>query len=597
MKKQDLLVIAVLFVLLMAWPFLYKHLIKPIVEPVSVPPAYTQKETGVASGSPVTSTPSVTMREAAPQIIPAKLTPPAMPEENKSLPGMPEQFVTVSNAGLSIVISSWGGGIKSATFDNYRKSAGKNSGPLTIDFTNIPTMTYRGLNGFSADDSFTMLSNTPAMVVMEGVNSNGLKLTRTMEINDKYQVIVSDLFANTNAQAQTIPKYAVQIGPMQMLASDYRMSGIHYLGIDARLASGGEGVAFWAGKLVELFKTVMKENSLPYLPKSIIKNQDRPIDWLAVKNKFFVQILVPDGGAAGYSLMAERVTAKGEDKDASLAPRSAEIKAVSATVLMSDKTLNSGETFSQVYKLYLGPKKQSILRTLGLRQEDVMEFGGFLPSVMVPISTLLLIVLNATYSVIPNYGVAIIILTILLRIVFWPLTHKGTESMKKMQELQPLMAELKAKYKDNPRKMQEETMALYRKHKVNPMSGCLPMLIQLPVFIAFFIVLRSAVELRFAPFLWIHDLSAPERLFADILPFPLNILPIFMAASQAWQQTLMPATDPNQQKMMLFFMPAVMLVMFYPMPSALVLYWSANQCIVIIQQLVQKKKTVVPVKK
>ena len=134
-------------------------------------------------------------------------------------------------------------------------------------------------------------------------------------------------------------------------------------------------------------------------------------------------------------------------------------------------------------------------------------------------------------------------------------------------------------------------MALYRKHKINPVSGCLPMLIQIPVFIALFIVLRSAVELRFAPFLWINDLSAPERLFADILPIPLNILPIFMAATQAWQQTLMPATDPNQQKMMLFFMPVMMLVMFYMMPSALVLYWSANQCIMIVQQLIQKKRS------
>jgi YidC/Oxa1 family membrane protein insertase len=226
------------------------------------------------------------------------------------------------------------------------------------------------------------------------------------------------------------------------------------------------------------------------------------------------------------------------------------------------------------------------LRTLGLHQEDVMEFGMWSP-----VCKFLLIVLNTTYNLIPNYGVAIILLTILIRIIFWPLTHKSTESMKKMQALQPLMTELKAKHKDNPRKMQEETMALYRKHKVNPVSGCLPMVIQIPVFIALFVVLRSAIEMRFAPFLWVQDLSAPERLFADILPIPLNILPIFMAVTQAWQQVLMPTADPNQQKIMLFFMPVMMLVMFYMMPSALVLYWSANQCIVILQQLIQKKKT------
>ena len=140
-------------------------------------------------------------------------------------------------------------------------------------------------------------------------------------------------------------------------------------------------------------------------------------------------------------------------------------------------------------------------------------------------------------------------------------------------------------------------MALYKQNKVNPVSGCLPMLIQIPVFIALFVVLRSAIELRFADFLWIKDLSEPERLvqFGFTVPIlgwdALNILPIFMAATQAWQQSMTPATDAAQQKMMLFFMPIMMLVMFYTMPSALVLYWSASQCLMIIQQLFQKKRS------
>ncbi|MDO9542335.1 MAG: membrane protein insertase YidC, partial [Kiritimatiellia bacterium] len=517
---------------------------------------------------------------------PAELIPPAPPEKDNSLSQIPEQFVTVTNAGLAIVISSRGGGIVSATFDDYRKSVEKNSGPLMFDFTRMPSLTYKGLNGFSADDNFKLISDNPEAVVIESEKINGLKLTRTIELNDKHQVIVSDLFANVGVQSCAIPKHAIQLGHMQMSTLDYRMSGMDYLGIDVLAASGGEGVIHWAGKLAKLFKTFMKEGEMPFLPKDIAKDENIPIDWVAVKSKFFAQILVPDDGAAGYSLLAERVTVDGEDINPALKPKSAEINSVAATVLMASKTLNGGETFCQTFKLYLGPKKYSILRTLGLHQEDVMEFGMWSP-----VCKLLLTVLNATYAFIPNYGVAIILLTILIRIIFWPLTHKGTESMKKMQALQPLMAELKAKYKDTPRKMQEETMALYKKNKVNPISGCLPMLVQIPVFIALFVVLRSAVELRFAPFLWVNDLSAPERLFADILPIPLNILPIFMAASQAWQQTLMPAADQNQQKMMLFFMPAVMLVMFYMMPSALVLYWSANQCIVIVQQLIQKKRT------
>jgi len=587
MKKKDLIIIAVLFGLLMAWPFVYKRWIEPRV----APPVAGQLQTNTVADSAANSLPSPKVSEQAAIKETVKKTvseskPAVDPDENRSVSNVQEQFVTITNAGSSVVISSRGGGIVSAKFGNYRMSVAKNSGPAVIDFTNRPSLAYKGISGISAADNFSILGSKGESLVIEAVNTNGLKLTRTIELNNINQVIVSDLFTNVGARACAIPKHAIQLGAMQLPAADYRMSGMDYLGIDVLASSGGEGVIHWAGKLAKLFKTFKNEEQAPFLPKTVDKNEDVPVDWVAVKNKFFTQILVPEGGAAGYSLTVERVTVDGEDQNPALKPKSADVKSVAASAVMAEKTLNSGEAFCQTFKLYLGPKKYSILRTLGLHQEDVMEFGMWSP-----VCKFLLTVLNMTYNFIPNYGVAIIILTILIRIIFWPLTHKSTESMKRMQELQPLMNELKAKHKDSPRKMQEETMALYRKHKINPVSGCLPMLIQIPVFIALFIVLRSAVELRFAPFLWINDLSAPERLLADILPIPLNILPIFMAATQAWQQTLMPATDPNQQKMMLFFMPVMMLVMFYMMPSALVLYWSANQCIMIVQQLIQKKRS------
>jgi len=579
------MIVAVLFGLLMAWPFVYKRWIEPKV----APQAYSQSPTNTVARLSSTSSPSATMVEEPVKDAPAESKPAVEPAAEPSRAGVPEQLVTITNAGSSIVISSRGGGIVSAEFGNYRKSVVKNSGPAVMDFTNGPSLVYKGISGFSAADNFSILGNKGESAVIAATNSSGLKLVRTMELNNINQVIVSDLFTNTGAQACTVPKHAIQLGAMQLPAADYRMSGMDYLGVDVIASSGGEGVIHWAGKLAKLFKTFKNEEQAPFLPKTVAKAEDVPVDWVAVKNKFFTQILVPDGGAIGYNLAAERVTIAGEDQNPALKPKSAEIKSVGASALMAERTLKSGEAFCQTYRLYVGPKKYSILRTLGLHQEDVMEFGMWSP-----VCKFLLTVLNMTYNFIPNYGLAIIILTILIRIIFWPLTHKSTESMKRMQELQPLINELKAKHKDSPRKMQEETMALYRKHKVNPISGCLPMLIQIPVFIALFIVLRSAIELRFAPFLWINDLSAPERLFADILPIPLNILPIFMAATQAWQQALMPATDPNQQKMMLFFMPVMMLVMFYMMPSALVLYWSANQCIVIVQQLIQKKKRPMP---
>ena len=201
-------------------------------------------------------------------------------------------------------------------------------------------------------------------------------------------------------------------------------------------------------------------------------------------------------------------------------------------------------------------------------------------------------VLNLFNSCIPNYGVAIILLTILVRILFWPLTHKSTIGMRKMQEIQPLLKEIQAKYKGNPQRLQQETWQLYREHKVNPLSSCLPMLVQIPVFFALFVVLRGAVELRYAPFLWIDDLSQPEALLAGTFPFGgLNILPILMAATMALQSALTPsAGDKSQQRMMMVFMPIMMLVMFYNFASALSLYWTLSQVMSIAQMWWIRKK-------
>ena len=220
--------------------------------------------------------------------------------------------------------------------------------------------------------------------------------------------------------------------------------------------------------------------------------------------------------------------------------------------------------------------------------KDVMEFGMW-RWLCYP----LVWVLNFFNNMIPNYGVAIILLTILVRLLFWPLTHKSTVGMKKMQELQPKMKEIQAKFKDNPQRMQQETWALYRENKVNPMSSCLPMLIQIPVFIALFNVLRSAVELRYAPFLWIGDLSEPEALFSSWFPFGgLNILPILMAVSTGLQSAFTPSTgDKSQQKMMMIFMPAMMLFMFYSFPSALSLYWFLSNLFSIVQMWIIRRQT------
>ena len=216
-----------------------------------------------------------------------------------------------------------------------------------------------------------------------------------------------------------------------------------------------------------------------------------------------------------------------------------------------------------------------------------------------PIFTLFGWLLAQFYQIIPNYGVAISLLTILIMGVLTPLTVKSTRSMMAMQALQPELKKLQQKYKgpEHRAQMNEEMMRLYKEHKINPLGGCLPMLIQIPVFIALFVVLRSAIELRFASFLWIKDLSEAENLFPFGFSIPLlgwsaiNILPILMAVTMFWQQKLTPSTGDAQQQKIMMFMPVMMLFFFYTMPSGLVLYWTTSNLIMIIQMLIKKPKT------
>jgi YidC/Oxa1 family membrane protein insertase len=225
---------------------------------------------------------------------------------------------------------------------------------------------------------------------------------------------------------------------------------------------------------------------------------------------------------------------------------------------------------------YAGPKSSGIISAYDPQLDRIVRFGtfGF-------IGKPLLYVLKYLYSIVGNYGLAIILLTFLIRLIFYPLTYKSFKSMKEMSNLQPQIKELQLKYKGKPELLNKATMELYKKHKVNPLGGCLPILIQIPVFIALYNVLLNAIELRHAPFiLWITDLSAKD---------PYYITPIIMGITMFIQQKLSPSTlDPMQAKIMLF-LPIIFTIMFMGFPSGLVIYWIANNVFTIIQQLIDTR--------
>jgi YidC/Oxa1 family membrane protein insertase len=245
------------------------------------------------------------------------------------------------------------------------------------------------------------------------------------------------------------------------------------------------------------------------------------------------------------------------------------------------------------YMLYAGPKEYNALKTLNVGLEHIVDFG-FFSIIAVP----LFWVLKLFYQLTANYGWAIVLLTIVTRIPFIPLINKSQKAMKKMQDIQPKMAEVREKYKKDPQKMQREMMALYKTHKVNPLGGCLPMLLQVPVFFALYKILLISIELRSAPFmLWIQDLSAPDTLFGHLpamLPliggFAVGPLPILMGATMLIQQKMTPTSlDPTQNKIMMM-MPIIFTFLFLNFASGLVLYWLINNIFSIAQQLYVNRK-------
>jgi YidC/Oxa1 family membrane protein insertase len=295
----------------------------------------------------------------------------------------------------------------------------------------------------------------------------------------------------------------------------------------------------------------------------------REIDWAGVDFPYFLGAVLPDQPALANTRF-----------QAVEPGRSGWIQ-----VHFDPVQIPPSQSAERVYRVYLGPKEGPRLEALGGGLIRAIDLGY---SWVIPLTRFFHWLLQALYSLVGNYGTAIIVLTILVRLVTAPLTNRQMRSMERMRALAPKLEELRAKHADDRAKQSEAMMKLYRQEGVNPLGGCLPMLLQIPVFIGLFYALRSSIELRHSPFFgWITDLSVPESLFTiPGLELPVRVLPILMGASMIAQQKLTPMQmDPAQAKMMLIVMPVMMTVMFYQFPSGLVLYWMVSNVLAIAHQL------------
>ena len=301
------------------------------------------------------------------------------------------------------------------------------------------------------------------------------------------------------------------------------------------------------------------------------------VNFIAMRDRYFCAIIQPlQKGSSGF---INKVADNNYD----------------VGLILPEVTLDPGQVWEQQFRVYIGPQDTKILKNANPDWQAVVYFGRF-----DLIAQALLVFLDFLYRLVNNWGWTIVILSFSIYLLVYPLTLKQMRSMKEMQVLQPQVEELRKLHKSNPQRMNKEIMELYKAHKVNPLGGCLPMVLQIPIFFALYQVLSRTVALKGADFLWIKDLSEPDKLF--ILPntFPVignqvNILPILMAIGMFFQQkTSMVSVSQNQaeqQKIMMIVMPVMFGVLFYHMPSGLVLYWFINSSLTLAYQLrVSRKK-------
>ena len=552
MDKKTILAFALSFVILVGWSIFFAP------QPKKEPPKESSNES--VQPAPERGKSAVTISPAAPSKTVAAVEQPTVQQEEKR--------IKIDTPFYSAVFSNVGPTIKSFKLKKYRQTVNPESplvemvtleegmgDYLTILFDDSTDASTQNI-AFSADkDSLTLQHGSePATIVFRGTNRNGIAITQTYRFHpDRYGIDLAVTAANPN----TVPVNGVFRSTLRSLPPKDKGGYYAYVGF----------ALFLDDKLDELEVEDPGET----------KSATGTIGWISYEDNYFISAVVPE------------VPAKGSFTGKHLSSGVFEGVYQPAAVSLPPSAQATSE-----YELYLGPRDLSILKKFGKNLDRAINFG-WTDIIAKP----LLYVLKFFDEYLHNYGVSIILLTILVKILFWPLTHKSYKSMKEMQKLQPRMAKLREKYKGDKQKLNQEMMALYKTYKVNPMGGCLPMVVQIPVFFALFRVLGACIELRHAPFIfWINDLSAPDRLFHFSFqipfmapPYGIPVLTLLMGASMFIQQKMTPTPgDPAQAKIMMF-LPVIFTFMFINFPSGLVLYWLVNNLLSIGQQYrIYKKK-------
>jgi YidC/Oxa1 family membrane protein insertase len=486
---------------------------------------------------------------------------PAAPAAAAPVTASKAKEIIVENQVATLVFSERGGALKKVTLKKYFNEPGEKGGNLVmLDIKNGDNLSLGTIIPKLAPqlNQRIFTANTDKLLV-DGAGESSLVFTyRTQyfEVQKIYTFSSDKYDYNLNLKVTNLTDAPFEVAPEMILTGTSPEDNVN--------AYSFSGAEIWMNKgLEELDKGDLED-------KPVLTGD---ISWTTINIPYFMSALVPTTKDA-----SQKRTIRGKAAEHTM-----------TTVLLEDAaTLKPNQTLNLSYMVYTGPRDLDILEPLGHELANAIDFGWF-----DILAKPMLVLLNLLYGWLGNYGIAIIIVTILTKIVFWPLARKSYKSMKAMQSLQPQIMKIREKYKGDKQRMNQEVMGLYKTYKINPMGGCLPMVVQIPVFIAFYKVLGGSIELRHAPFmLWINDLSAPDRLMVGFdIPYVggLPILTLLMGASMFLQQKMTPTPgDPAQAKMMLL-MPVVFTFMFISFPSGLVLYWLVNNVLGIAQQYMTNK--------
>ena len=517
-----------------------------------------------ASATPIVAPSASTIPSPASSPIPAASAAPSA----SPTPSFERQTQVLRNDDVELTITNRGGGIEQAKLLNQIAQGDQRVVLNSTEQTPIGAIIEKP--DASTLDQFTVSKDSDGSVKCEGKTADVTVRKKfffppSKEKKDNFLTEMDVDLVNGGAQPYTNAGYFVALGAaMPIHPKDYS----YYTrlvwcvdgkakGVDVNWFGGGGG-----------FLGIGSRAPQPFYQQDLAS-----ADWAAVSDQFFTTLISPLTSKAN-GVWGRRVDISPEQK----------MFGIAGALRMPGFQLPPGQTYSAKFEIWAGPKIYHRLARLDHNEGEIMDFGIFKI-----VSQFLLNFLNWLHGFIGSYGWAILALTAIIKIVLWPLQNKANYSMRRMALLNPKMQELREKYKDDPTRMNQEVMKLYKDYGINPVGGCLPMMIQIPIFFGLFKMLGQAVELRNAPFLWVKDLSQPDTV-AHIAGLPINVIPLCMAATQIWLMAMTPKTgDPTQRRVMMFT-PLIFLFICYNFAAALALYYTAQNLFSIVQFYYNKRQ-------